>query len=78
MMLMIINSIVTMRSLWTFSSEITFGKWVFIDISGTIIIIVWWFYLKKYYDKNVKGIYSELDGEEEVLMETKNNMKLPF
>lgn len=77
-MLMIINSLTTMRSLRTFSSEVQFEKWVFIAISGTIILLIWWFYLKKYYDKHVKWIYSDTQEEHERLQKEKDNMKLPF
>lgn len=79
MILMIVNSVVTMRALRTFSSEIVFGRWLFIAVSGTIIVILGWLSLKKHYDKNVKWIYSEIweDGEN-IVIETKDNMKLPF
>ena len=68
-----------MKALRTFSSEIVFGRGLFITVSGTIIIIMWWLSLKKHYDKNVKWIYSEIweDGQD-IVIETKNNMKLPF
>ena len=79
MILMIVNSIVTMRALRTFSSEIVFWRWLFIAVSGTIIVILGWLSLKKHYDKNVKWIYSEIweDGQD-IVIETKDNMKLPF
>jgi hypothetical protein len=67
-----------MRSLRTFESEIVFGRGVFIDISGTIILLIGGICLKKYYDKNLKWIYSEtVDGDEEEDSHD-DNMKLPF
>ena len=77
--LMIVNSIVSMRALRTFSSEIVFGRWLFITVSGTIIVIIWWLFLKKHYDNTVKWIYSEIweDGQD-IATRTKDNMKLPF
>ena len=76
--LMIINSIITMRSLRIFSSEVQFGRGVFIDISWTIILLIGWFYLKKHYDKHVKWIYSESPEHHEHDEQVKDNMKLPF
>lgn len=78
MILMIINSIVTMRSVRKFSSEVEFGRGLFIDISGTIILLIGWFYLKKHYDKHVKWIYSESPEHHEHDEQVKDNMKLPF
>ena len=77
-LLLIINSLISMRSLNKFSSQIEYGNGVFIAISGSVFIIVGGFLLKKYYDKNIKGIYSDANESEWVTDETRNNMKLPF
>ena len=76
--LFIVNAIVSINALQRFSSEVELWNGLFVAISGNVFILVGWFLLKKYYEKNVKGIYSDANESEVVDIETKNNMKLPF
>lgn len=74
-----INALFYTQWLQQFSSDIVYGNWIIWEIAAWIMIIVWWFLLRKEFYKNINKVYineSEDDSENQIIEE--NNMSLPF
>ena len=79
LLLIIINSILTIKWLKLFSDEITFYSWSSIWITGSIIMVIWWYlnYIKNT-DKYTEFVGVNESYSEENIKKKNSSMKLPF
>jgi len=79
LLLIIINSVLIIKWLILFSNEIIFYSWSSMWITGSIIMVIWWYLNKiKNTDEYTKFIWiNELHSEENINKKDKS-IKLPF
>lgn len=62
-----------------FSQSIKYGKWPIFCIISWILIIIWWIFMRKDFNKNNSEIIlEEMAKNREKNKQTKENMELPF
>jgi len=79
-----IHSLLMIGWLQTFASNIIYGKWIILCITGSFILLIWGLKLRKDIKNNTAGIYINDTKDihstpiNEKNDEVKDNMKLPF
>jgi len=79
LLLIIINSVLIIKWLKLFSNEIIFYSWSSMWITGSIIMVIWWYLNKiKNTDEYTKFIWINESHSEENINKKDKSIKLPF
>ena len=79
LLLIIINSVLIIKWLILFSNEIIFYSWSSMWITGSIIMVIWWYLNKiKNTDEYTKFIWINESHSEENINKKDKSIKLPF
>lgn len=75
-----IHSIIFIKSLLSFSKDISLWRWSIITLTWSILIIVWWLLMRKEYNKENTSYLNEAEDRYNNKSRTSkiSNMKLPF
>jgi len=75
-----LHSIIFIKSLLSFSKDISLWKWSIISLTWSILIIIWWILMRKDYNKeNISYLNDAEDRYKNNVKWKKNSeMKLPF